>query len=68
MGEFDIPVPPSKDMASRAVTHATAKLSVIAALGGRSRYTIREVDREDYLEWFRRVGRPYLFFEELRES
>ena len=67
-GEFGIPVPPPKDMASRTVTRAAVHLSIATVLGGRSRYIIREADREDYLEWFSRVGRLHLFSEELRES
>ena len=68
MGESGIPVPPLEDMASRVVTRAMAQLSVAATLGGRSRYIIQEADRDDYLEWFKRVGWSYLFFKELRES
>ena len=67
-GEFGILLPPPEDMASQTATYATAHLLVATALGGRSRYTIREADQEGYLEWFQWVGWSYLFPEELRES
>ena len=66
--DFSIPLPPPEDMVSWAVTRATAQLSISTALDAWSWYTIREVSQDDYLDWFRRVGRPHLFSEELRES
>ena len=67
MDEFCIPTPPPSDMESKASSHALAQIVVAEACVRRSRYTLREVDYEEYLGWFERVGKPHLFREELRE-
>ena len=54
-------------MQLQATTCAATRIAIVA-MGVRSRFTSREVDREEYLEWFERVGRPHLFAAELREG
>ena len=65
--EFCIPAPPPTNMESKASSRALAQTIAAEARIRRSRYTLREVDYEEYLGWFEWVGKPHLFREELQE-
>ena len=66
--EFCIPLPPPTDMGSVAYTQARAHVATAAAHERPPRYFFRGVDPDEYQNWFRLVGKPFLFPEELREA
>ena len=66
--EFYVPPPPPTNMKSKACTRAVAHAATAAARARPLRYLHHGMDSDDYLNWFRLVGKPYLFAEELREA
>ena len=66
--EFCVPPPPPTDMKSKACTQAVAHVATAAARERLPRYLHRGMDSDDYQNWFRLVGKPFLFPEELQEA
>ena len=66
--EFYIPLPPPADMGLVAYTQAWAHVATAAAPKRPLKYLHRGMDSDDYQNWFRLVGKPFLFPEELREA
>ena len=66
--EFWIPLPPPTDMGSVAYTRARAHVATTAARERPPRYFLRGVEPDEYQNWFRLVGKPFLFPEEPRET
>ena len=55
-------------MVSKILTRAAAKTTLATSAMVRSRFTIREVSLDEYMDWLERVGKPHLFPEDLREG
>ena len=66
--EFSIPMPPPVDMVSEILTWAIAKTALAMSAMARSRFTIWEASRDEYMDWFERVGKPHLFLEDLQDE
>ena len=54
-------------MGSVAYTRVRAHVATVAAREHPPRYLHRGMDLDDYQNWFRLVGKPFLFPKELRE-
>ena len=65
---FSIPRPPPADMVSEILTRAAARTALATSVMARSRFTIRKVSHDEYMDWFERVGKPHLFPEDLQEG
>ena len=65
---FSIPKLSPADMVSETLTRAAAKTALVASTMARSRFTIREVSRDEYMDWFERVGKLHLFPKDLRDG
>ena len=65
---FSIPRPPPADMGSGTLTRATARTALATSAMARSLFTIWEASRDEYMDWFERVGKPHLFPEDLRDG
>ena len=55
-------------MVSETLTRAAARNALAASAMARCRFTIREVSRDEYMDWLERVGKPHLFPEDLRDG
>ena len=66
--EFCIPLPPPTDMGSVAYTWVRAHVATAAARDRPLGHYLGGVEHEEYQNWFRLVGKPFLFLEELRET
>ena len=66
--EFGVPPFPPIDMKSMACTRAVAHVATAAARERPLRYLHHGMDSDDYQNWLRLVGKPFLFPEELREA
>ena len=55
-------------MVSEILTRAAARTALATSVMAWSRFTIREVSRDEYMDWFERVGKPHLFLKDLREE
>ena len=66
--KFCIPPLPPTDMKSKACTQVVAHVATTTARERLPKYFFHGVEPDEYQNWFRLVGKPYLFAEELREA
>ena len=63
--DFSISIPPPADMTIGKMTWAATQTTAAFTEAARSRFTIREVSQVEYHDWFKLVGKPYQFPEDL---
>ena len=66
--EFCIPLPPPTDMGPVAYTRVRAHMVTATARECPLGYFLCGVEHQEYQNWFRLVGKPFLFPKELREA